>query len=65
MSEKPTYEELAKRVQELEKAESERRQAEEALLDSKVHFREAQRSENGGFFLGCRNRSDHMVRCAV
>ncbi len=50
MSEKPTYEELAKRVQELEKAESERRQAEEALRESKVHFREAQQIAKMGDF---------------
>ena len=39
MSEKPTCEELEKRIRELEKAGSERRQAEEALRESEAKFR--------------------------
>ena len=39
MSEKPTYEELEQRVRELEKAESERKQAEKALQESEQKFR--------------------------
>ena len=39
MSEKPTYEQLEQRVRELEKAESERKQAEKALQESEQKFR--------------------------
>ena len=38
MPQKPTYEELAQRVQELEKAESERKRAEQMLRDSEEHL---------------------------
>jgi len=38
MAEKPTYEELEQRIQELEKAEFERKKAEEALRESKEKF---------------------------
>ena len=39
MSKKPTYEELEKRVKQLEKAESERNQAEEVLHKSEEKYR--------------------------
>ncbi|MDY6973395.1 MAG: response regulator [Thermodesulfobacteriota bacterium] len=40
MSEKPTYEELARRVRKLEKAESDCKKAEEALRESEERFRQ-------------------------
>ena len=39
MSENPTYQELEQRVRELEKAESERKQTEEALLESEAFIK--------------------------
>jgi PAS domain S-box-containing protein len=42
MSEKPTYEKLEQRIQELEQAESERKLAEEALRESEAKLLEAQ-----------------------
>ncbi len=38
MTVKPTYEELERRVQELEKIESERKQAEEVLKESETKY---------------------------
>ena len=48
MDEKPTYEELKKRVNELERAEFGRRQAEEALRQSEANLQETQRIANMG-----------------
>jgi len=40
MAEKPTYEELERRIQELEKSESERKQAEKKLAESEAKYRQ-------------------------
>ncbi len=50
MSEKPTYEELQQRVLELERVESERKLAEEALRQSEEKFRRIYENSVVGFF---------------
>ena len=45
MAKKPTYEELEQRVKELKKLEAQRKQSEEALLESEEKFRSIFRAE--------------------
>ncbi len=65
MSEKPTYQELEQRVRELEKAESERKRAEEAMRESQDKYRNLFNNAQVGIFrtrisdgkvLECNNR---------
>jgi two-component system, cell cycle sensor histidine kinase and response regulator CckA len=51
MAEKPTYEELEQRVQELEKNESEYKSSKEALGDSEAHYRLLFEHVNIGIFI--------------
>ena len=56
MAEKPTYEELEQRVQELEKIESEYKSSKEALVDSEAKYRLLFEHANIGIFIaqdGC------------
>jgi PAS domain S-box-containing protein len=50
MAEKPTYEELKKRIQELEKAESEREKTTQALRESEEKFRDLFNNAEVGMF---------------